>query len=81
MREGGQAATGLLRRHTRLPPWPPRRRFPPHPIHTTQCGAANYARLGLLWEAIQPDFRRFAYWFKDNAGTATSQVRRDAWEA
>lgn len=39
-----------------------------------QCGAANYQRLGLLWEAIEPEFRRFGYWFQDNAGTQGSQA-------
>lgn len=47
-------------------------RLEPFDFHK-QCGAKNYARLGLLWEAIVSDFRRFGYWFRDNAGTASTQ--------
>ncbi|EFN52170.1 hypothetical protein CHLNCDRAFT_59012 [Chlorella variabilis] len=47
-------------------------RLEPFDFHK-QCGATNYARLGILWESIAPDFRRFGYWFRDNAGTASQQ--------
>lgn len=30
-------------------------------------------------QAIHADFRRFGYWFRDNAGTATTQVGLAVW--
>ncbi|KAL4856549.1 Phosphoinositide phosphatase SAC7 [Chlorella vulgaris] len=47
-------------------------RLVPFDFHK-QCGATNYARLAILWEGISADFRRFAYWFRDSAGTADQQ--------
>ncbi|KAL4421843.1 hypothetical protein ABPG77_001325 [Micractinium sp. CCAP 211/92] len=47
-------------------------RLEPFDFHK-QCGATNYERLGLLWESVEKDFRRFGYRFRDNAGTAQAQ--------
>ncbi|PSC73450.1 phosphoinositide phosphatase SAC8 isoform X2 [Micractinium conductrix] len=54
-------------------PGPAAFRLEPFDFHK-QCGAANYARLAVLWEGIEREFKRFGYWFRDNAGTAAAQA-------
>lgn len=47
-------------------------RLVPFDFHK-QCGATNYGRLSILWQEIAGDFKRFGYYFRDNAGTLQRQ--------